>query len=88
MFYYQFDSRKLVAVRIQTKPSFSFGDPSPLPIENVIQGTTFWTRYDVMPDGKRFLVLLPAQQGGVRSLQQIHVVSNWFEDLKQRVPNP
>jgi dipeptidyl aminopeptidase/acylaminoacyl peptidase len=86
--YYQVEAAKLVAVRIQMQPSFSFGDPIPLPIERMIQTRATPRQYDITPDGKRFLVLLPAPQSGTesRATQQIHVVLNWFEELKQRVP--
>src|SRR5207237_7385566 len=88
LFYYQTDTSKLVSVRIQTQPSFSFSDPVPLPIERIIQGTATPRQYDIMPDGKRFLVLLPAPQAGTesRQTQQINIVLDWFEELKQRVP--
>ena len=89
LFYYQTDNGKLVAVRVETQPSFSFGDPTPLPIERVIQNRQSPRQYDIMPDGKRFLVMLPAPQPGTDSqptTQQINIVLNWFEELKQRVP--
>ncbi len=41
--------------------------------------------YDVTPDGQRFLMLKPTEQ--VQSEpNQINVVLNWFEELKQKVP--
>jgi hypothetical protein len=44
--------------------------------------------YDITPDGKQFLVVLPASQTGTNQQQalQINVVLNWLEELKQRVP--
>jgi serine/threonine protein kinase/Tol biopolymer transport system component len=39
--------------------------------------------YDVTPDGMRFLVLKPPQQ---EPPTQIHVVANWFEELRTLVP--
>ena len=39
--------------------------------------------YDVTPDGTRFLVLKQPEQ---RPATQIHVVANWFEELKRLVP--
>ena len=44
--------------------------------------------YDITPDGKQFLVVVPASstQSEPRQTQQINVVLNWFEELKQRVP--
>jgi serine/threonine-protein kinase len=87
LFYYDVDARKLVAVTIQTQPSFSFGVPVPLPFEGMLQ-QGFERQYDVSPDGKRFLVLLPAtpDERESRPTQQINIVLNWFEELKQRVP--
>ena len=40
-----------------------------------------------MPDGKRFVGVIAADQtpSGSTGSQQIHVVENWFEDLKARV---
>ena len=38
--------------------------------------------YDVTPDGQRFLLAKTAEQGP----QEISVVLNWFEELKQKVP--
>ena len=37
--------------------------------------------YDVSPDGKRFLMARPQTE-----TNEIYVVVNWFEELKQRVP--
>ena len=39
--------------------------------------------YDVSPDGQRFL-MVRAVEGVTRA--QIHVVLNWFEELKALVP--
>ena len=40
--------------------------------------------YDVSPDGQRFLTM---EQGATaRSLSPLHLVQNWFEELKVRVP--
>jgi hypothetical protein len=42
-----------------------------------------------MPDGKQFLVVLPSNSnvsGTGRYSDQINVVLNWFDELKQRVP--
>jgi hypothetical protein len=40
--------------------------------------------YDVSPDGQRFLMLKAAEQATAPN--QINVVLNWFEELKQKVP--
>ena len=53
-------------------------------------GTVTGRTYDIAADGQRFLML---KEGGtadpddpLAGLTQIHVVQNWFEELKARVP--
>ena len=75
-----------MAVDIQTQRGFVFGKTTPLPIEGII--TTGPRPYDVTPDGKYFVVMVPRSQAeaGTTIPDQINVTLNWFEDLKQRVP--
>jgi eukaryotic-like serine/threonine-protein kinase len=76
---------KMMAVDIATQLSFSAGKPKalfegpylPTPLTN--------SNYDVSPDGQRFLMLKPVEQGQAAPMQ-IVVVLNWFEELKQKVP--
>jgi Tol biopolymer transport system component len=84
LFFYNSESQKLMAVSIQTQPAFSFGQPVPLPIEGITQNGG-GRRYDITPDGKRFLVMLPdtSTKGKSRHTQQVNVVLNWFEELKK-----
>ena len=42
-------------------------------------------RYDISPDGQRFLMTKVPDQPQA-ALTQIHIVLNWFEELKRRVP--
>ena len=79
---------KLFAVDVRTQPGFSFGKPQPLPISGFLQRLGQPPDYDITPDGKQFLVVLPASQNETnqRSTAQIDIVLNWFEELKQRVP--
>ena len=78
----------MFAVDIRMEPAFSFGKPSPLPIDVVVQQIGNPRNYDITPDGKQFLVVLPASETGTNQRQalQINVVLNWLEELKQRVP--
>ena len=88
LFYYSANN-KLFAVDIRTRPAFSFGRPSPLPIVGMLsEGPGPARNYDVTPDGKRFLVILQGSQREVnsRSPIQINVVLNWLEELKQHLP--
>ena len=70
---------KMMAVDVQTTPAFRVGAPRLLFEGHYSAG------YDVSPDGKRFLMLKPpvAQSAGPA---QLHVVVNWFEELRRRVP--
>ena len=43
--------------------------------------------YDITPDGERILLIVPADEPEVEDRPpEIHVVLNWFEELKARVP--
>lgn len=44
--------------------------------------------YDISRDGQHFLGFVDAAQtqSGASATQQIHVILNWFEELKARVP--
>jgi serine/threonine-protein kinase len=80
----------LASVDVQMRAGFVFGKPLPLPIKG------FWHNgragrprgFDMTPDGKQFIVMVSADDAtsNVRSTQQLNVVLNWLEELKQRVP--
>jgi len=72
---------KMMAVAVQTRPSFSHGTPEEL-FEGEYMSRSYVSAYDVHSDGDRFLMVAsgPAQS------QQIHVVLNWSEELKRLVP--
>ena len=69
------------SVDLRTEGGVSIGNPVALPrqVANVV-GPLY--DYDVMPDG-RFLAASAGWLGSER--QEIHVVLNWFEELKARV---
>jgi hypothetical protein len=75
---------RLVTVDIRTQPSFAVGAPTPLPIADIMQRGD--RAYDVTPDGKQFIVMLPPSETKSGDALQINVVLNWFQDLRQRVP--
>jgi len=78
--------KKMMAVEIAIKPSFSAGTPKRL-FEGQYQSlpTVSTPNYDVSSDGQRFLMLKPSEQAQSAMLQ-INVVENWFEELKRRAP--
>jgi serine/threonine-protein kinase len=78
-------------VRINTKPTFSFGEPlifstAGLQSKNPAGNPRVW---DVAPDHKRLIGVIDAAEtanSGEAALQ-INVVLNWFTDLRAKVPN-
>ena len=69
-------ANELTRVRVVAKPAFQVGAPETL--FSLAAGST----WDVMPDGKHFLV---EQLPGGGSRKMITVV-NWFEELNRRAP--
>jgi eukaryotic-like serine/threonine-protein kinase len=87
LFYRRGDS--VIAVGVQTDPTFIFGKPVPL-----FQGTYVGTpieagQWDISPDGKRFLMMkevVSTAKPAAEAPRKINIVVNWFEELKQQVP--
>jgi Tol biopolymer transport system component len=52
------NNQQLFAVSVQTNGTFSSGTPVALPIRGFIQGDAR-RQYDIMPDGKQFLMMFP-----------------------------
>jgi eukaryotic-like serine/threonine-protein kinase len=78
----------LHSVRVSTTPSFAFGPPVDLPKARFPdRGPGFERGMDIMPDGKRFVVIVPSREflTGAAAVPQIQVVEHWFEYLKARV---
>ena len=72
---------KMMAVATNTKANFSADTPKVL-FEGHYATYNTMPAYDVTPDGQRFLLAKTAEQGP----QEISVVLNWTEELKQKVP--
>jgi serine/threonine-protein kinase len=87
LFYYNVESRRVQFARIQTQPNFTvIGEPKVLPLDRLFQESTSLRAYDIMPDGKTLLMMQPATPSEPRSPAQLHVILNWFEELKEKVP--
>jgi len=81
--------QRLFAVDVRTQPTFAVERSVTLPIEVNAGNSTLARNYDIMPDGKQFVVTTPASvaaDSNRSSTQQINVVLNWFEELKRLVP--
>ncbi len=77
------NSNNMMVVDVTTTPAFTTSNPRLLFEGRFIPGAK---TYDVAPGGQRFLVVRPSEQEITAT--QIHVVLNWFEELKRLVPTP
>ena len=78
------NGEKMMAVSIQTDPTFKAGTPKVLFEGDFYQGRgTTWPSYDITADGQRFVLV---QADKEEAPTQINVVLNWFEELKRLVP--
>lgn len=76
MFYWEGDW--LMAVTVETEPTFSAGDPKALfEMDSHLA-------YDAASDGQRFIVIKEGASPAWAS--ELIVVQNWFEELKRLVP--
>ena len=84
--FYSVPGGGLFARTVSFKDGLTFGPEQAVPLPNaefINNMGNGYRLYDVSPDGKRFLVMLPANETTSRS--QINIVLNWFEELKQKV---
>jgi Tol biopolymer transport system component len=87
LFYLSLGERRIYSVPVHTKPAFTLGKQTPLPIQGILAPGP--RNYDITPDGKSFVTVFPrslANGSDKAPFEQINMTLNWFEDLKQRVP--
>jgi serine/threonine-protein kinase len=75
---FYFSSSRLMVAPVTTQPNFQAGPETAL-----FYAGMYDNRYDVTPDGS-FLMVKTADPS---EYNRIHVVLNWFEELKRLVPN-
>jgi Tol biopolymer transport system component len=78
LFYHS--GNRMMAVSIETEPVFRAGKPQFLFERSFAYFTPGFQRFEISPDG-RFLMV-----GLEEAPTQIHVILNWFEELKRLVP--
>ena len=75
---------------MKTTPNFTFTTPVDLPRRFGSAAPTEPRTFDIMRDGQMIGVVPSVQNpAGLQAetqVEQIHVVLNWFEELKSRVP--
>ena len=74
------EGETLISVSISLQPSFSMGRRRKLFSTPELAMTTGPQRYDVSPDGKRFVTLEIVDPAS----HEIRVVENWFEEFRER----
>ena len=77
------DGSHLVAVPVSTDPVLRPGVPLPLFEDRFASSGGDRTNYDVDRDGQRFLMV---SLGNVKEPTELHLVLNWFEELKRIAP--
>ena len=81
IFYVEGDT--MIAVSVSTRPGFSVGKAARwFQNPNLPFPAGFAIRYDVSPDGERFVLREPVEEGGIQPA--IRVVLNWFEEFRGR----
>jgi serine/threonine protein kinase len=88
----------VMAVSVKAEPNFSLETPKLLfrgtyaSYAAKVIGQLENNPWDIHPDGKRFLMMKPSERTEEESItnppRKIIVVTNWFEELKERVPVP
>ena len=89
-----------MVVPVETEPTFNYGNPEVLFTRTYFADEVFSlfssTPWDIHPDGDKFLMIKPAsvtdeessEASAVDEPRKIIIVTNWFEELKEKVPVP
>jgi serine/threonine protein kinase len=78
-------ARQVLKPELATESTFSPGQPTILFTWSYNAGGNINSGYDIHPDGERFLVR-PIGVGG-SGLDDVYIVTNWFEELRERMGN-
>src|SRR5262249_56255337 len=74
----------LISVVVRTEPTFTFANPTRLPVAPTEAITSGLRPYDITPDGKQFLILTSGTEPSQKPAQpQFRITLNSFEDLNQ-----
>ena len=80
-------TRGLMVVAVETAPAFTGGTPGVVVSDQDYQGAG--RSYDIALDGQHFLFIRDGTgQATDQSGRRINVVTNWFQELTERVPVP
>lgn len=83
--FYRTQDQRIMVVSYTAKGDSFLPDKPRLWSETRLADTSF---YHIAPDGKRFLVLMPAEpQGQQRPNNQVIFLQNFFDEVRRRVPD-
>ncbi len=82
LYYRSLSVTEMMVVAVKSKAGFTRNRPKVLFEGNYLDIAGL--SYDIYPDGEHFLMLKGTEEGTTRT--QLNVVTNWFEELKQKVP--
>ena len=78
-------SDRIFSAAIQTTPAFAAGQPVEIKMPNIMASFAQIRHFDLMPDGKHFLVVIPADADSAQqNPAQINIVLNWLDELKAK----
>jgi hypothetical protein len=86
LFYISLQPSKVMQVDVNLGPKASLGVPRELFDFNFATCSPI-RGYDLHPDGRRFLFPRVKQPARPVEITRLHLVQNWFEELKRLVPN-
>jgi serine/threonine protein kinase len=82
-------ANRIFSATIQTTPTFTAGQSVEIKLPNIMPSSAQLRHYDLMPDGKHFLVVLQtAADGAQQAPTQINIVLNWLDELKAKTAAP
>ena len=87
LFYTPGPGSRLIAVPIATQPTLAFGESVLIPRFFTNAPPAADRTYDVSNDGRFLGLRTDVTETGTPIAPQIEVVTNWFNELRQRVPS-
>ena len=80
------NGNKMMSIEISTDPEFEVSSPKQLFESDYLStgANPSIPNYDISPDGSHFVIIRSEQE---KAPTRIHVILNWFEELKRLVPS-